>query len=305
MSSDIVAESAPPVRAAQAGTPARRMWRATYSQFEFKLGIVLLVVLVGAALIYPHITTLSVTKLSVRERFEPPVFLAGGTWAHPLGTDQLGRDLFLRSLVGLQNALAISVSAVILMFIVGAGIGLIAGYYGGWVDTVLMRITDAQLAVPVIILAITILTVRRPTPETVTLVLALSGWPGYARVTRSVTLSERQREYVRGAKILGASDLRIMLQMIAPNILPPIAFVAVLDIARMMIFEAILGFIGIGVQPPTPTFGNIIADGRKYLINAWWIATMPGAFLFASLLGINLVGAAIERARNRVLGGIV
>ena len=144
MSSDIVAESAPPVRIAQAGTPARRMWRATYSQFEFKLGIILLVVLVGAALIYPHITTLSVTKLSVRERFEPPVFLAGGTWAHPLGTDQLGRDLFLRSLVGLQNALAIAVSAVILMFIVGAGIGLIAGYYGGWVDTVLMRISAWQ-----------------------------------------------------------------------------------------------------------------------------------------------------------------
>ena len=199
----------------------------------------------------------------------------------------------------------IGVSAVVIMFAIGTTVGLIAGYYGGWVDTILMRITDAQLAVPLIILAITILTVHRPTPETVTLVLALSGWPVYARVTRSVTLSERHREYVRGAKILGASDARIIVQMIAPNVLPPIAFVAVLDIARMMIFEAILGFIGIGVQPPTPTFGNIIADGRKYLINAWWIATMPGAFLFASLLGINLIGASIERARNKVLGGTI
>lgn len=284
-------------------TTGRRMWRATYQQFEFKLGLFLLIILVGAALIYPHVTTLSATKMHIMQRFWPPAFLPGGHWTHLLGTDQLGRDLFLRSLIGLQNALLISVSAVVIMFVVGSIIGLIAGYYGGIVDTILMRITDAQLAVPVIILAITILTVHRPSPESVTLVLALSGWPAYARVTRSVTLAERQREYVRGAKILGATPLRIIVQMISPNVLPPIAFVAVLDIARMMIFEAILGFIGIGVQPPTPTFGNIIADGRQYLINAWWISTMPGAFLFTTLLGINLVGSSIERARNKVLEG--
>jgi peptide/nickel transport system permease protein len=302
---EAVADGPVPASPTRGDSPGRRLWRATSAQFEFKLGLLLLVLLVGAALLYPHLTDLSATKLAVRERFHPPVFLSGGSWVHPLGTDQLGRDLLLRSLIGLQNALLIGVSAVVIMFVLGAGIGLVAGYYGGWVDTVLMRLTDAQLAVPLIILAITVLTVHRPTPVSVTLVLALSGWPVYARVTRSVTLSERQREYVRGAKILGASDLRVILQMIAPNVLPPIAFVAVLDIARMMIFEAILGFIGIGVQPPTPTFGNIIADGRKYLINAWWIATMPGAFLFASLLGINLVGAAIERARNKVLGGTI
>ncbi len=286
-------------------SPNRRIWRATHAQSEFRVGLALLILLIGAALIYPHVTTLSATKIAVLDRFLPPVFLPGGTWLHPLGTDQLGRDLFLRSLIGLQNALLISVTAVVMMFVFGAVIGLVSGYYGGWVDTVLMRITDAQLAVPLIVLAITILTVRRPSVESVTLVLALSGWPAYARVTRSVTLSERQREYVRGAKILGASDLRIIFQMIAPNVLPPIAFVAVLDIARMMIFEAILGFIGIGVQPPTPTFGNIIADGQKYLINAWWVATMPGAFLFAALLGINLIGTSVEQARNKVLGGTI
>jgi len=180
-----------------------------------------------------------------------------------------------------------------------------SGYYGGWTDAILMRLTDAQLAIPLIVLAITFLTVRRPTPEAIVLVLALAGWPAYARVTRSVMLSERRREYVRGAKILGASDFRIIMQMIAPNILPPVVFVAVLDIARMMIFEAILGFIGIGVQPPTPTFGTIIADGRHYLINGWWIPTMPGLFLFTTLLGINLIGACVERARNNLLGGTI
>jgi peptide/nickel transport system permease protein len=295
--------AAVPVDKTAAVSPGRRIWRSVYGEPEFRVGLALLILLLGAALIYPHLTTLSATKIAVLDRFKPPVFLDGGTWLHPLGTDQLGRDLFLRSLIGLQNALLISVTAVIIMFVFGAVMGLFSGYYGGWVDTVLMRITDAQLAVPVIVLAITILTVQRPSVETVTLVLALSGWPAYARVTRSVTLSERQREYVRGAKILGASDLRIIFQLIAPNVLPPIAFVAVLDIARMMIFEAILGFIGIGVQPPTPTFGNIIADGQKYLINAWWVATMPGAFLFAALLGINLIGASVEQARNKVLGG--
>ena len=305
MASQAVVETTRPLPSPRGETPGRRVWRASYAQFEFKLGVFLLAVLIGTALIYPHMTKLSATRMHIMQRFWPPVFLPGGHWTHLLGTDQLGRDLFLRSLIGLQNALMISLSAVIIMFVVGAIVGLVAGFYGGIIDTVLMRITDAQLAIPVIILAITILTVHQPTPESVTLVLALSGWPSYARVTRSVTLAERQREYVRGAKILGASPLRIIVQMIAPNVLPPIAFVGVLDIARMMIFEAILGFIGIGVQPPTPTFGNIIADGRQYLINAWWISTMPGAFLFLTLLSINLVGAAIERARNKVLEGRV
>lgn len=284
---------------------SRRMWLATWSQTEAKIGLILFTVLVGTALIYPLLSDLDPTKLSVRERFLPPVFLDGGTWDHILGTDQLGRDLFVRSLVGLQNALMISLAVVILMFAFGSAVGLVAGYRGGWIDTILMRLTDAQLSIPLIILAIIILTVSRPTPFSVIVVLALAGWPVYARVTRSVTLAERQREYVRGAKILGASDGRIMWRLIAPNILPPIAFVAVLDIARMMIFESILGFIGIGIQPPTPTFGTIIADGRKYLINAWWIATMPGAFLFLTLLSINLMGSALERARNRLLRGTI
>ena len=292
------------IRRPRGASPNRRLWQITSRERQFQVGLVLLLLLVGTAVIYPHMTSMSVTQMAIKSRFLPPAFLHGGDWTHPLGTDQLGRDLFLRALVGLQNALMIGVSSVILMFAFGAIVGLISGYHAGWVDTVLMRVTDAQLAVPVIILAITILTVHRPTPESVTLVLALSGWPGYARVTRAVTLSERSREYVRGAKILGASNLRIIFQLIAPNVLPPIAFVAVLDIARMMIFEAILGFIGIGVQPPTPTFGNIIADGQKYLINAWWIATMPGAFLLLTLLSVNLIGTSIEQARNKVLGGV-
>ena len=272
---------------------------------SFKIGLGVFTLLVGAAIIWPELSPYDPMKISVRERFLPPIFLEGGTWAHIAGTDQLGRDLFVRSLVGLRNGLGIAAAAVAIMFVVGCALGVISGYWGRWVDIILMRITDAQLSIPVIVLAITILSVSRPNPFTVTAVLVLAGWPIYARVVRSIALAEREREYVRGAKILGASDLRIAALMISPNILPPIAFVAVLDIARMMIFEALFGFLGIGIQPPTPTFGNIIADGYKYLVNSWWIPTMPGVFLILTLISINLMGASLERARNKLFKGIV
>jgi len=303
MASDVDLIAAPD-RVARTETMTRRMVRLALSMPGFQVGLAILVVLVLAAIILPEVTSLSPTKMNVKDRFLPPFFLEGGSLEHILGTDQLGRDLFIRCLIGLRNGLGIAVTSVILMFAIGTSLGILSGYRGGWVDTVIMRLTDAQLAVPVVILAITILGVTRPNFFTVVAVLVLAGWPTYARVTRSVALAERQREYVRGARILGASDLRIMVVMIAPNILPPAAFVAVLDIARMMIFEALFGFIGIGIQPPTPTFGNIIADGAKYIVNYWWIPTMPGLFLMVALFSLNLMGAALERARNRIFAGI-
>jgi peptide/nickel transport system permease protein len=280
-----------------------RMLSTAWKKPGFKLGLFVFVLLLLMALILPALSDVSATKISVRERFLPPFLMEDANSAHLFGTDQLGRDLLLRSLVGLQNALLIGVLAVVGMFIFGAVIGIVSGYRGGLVDTILMRITDAQMSIPVVILAITILGVARPTPFSVIVVLVLAGWPTYARVARSVALSESKKEYVRAAKIIGASNLRIMARHIAPNILPPIAFIGVLDVARMMIFEAIFGFIGIGIQPPTPTFGNILADGTKYLINAWWITVIPGLFLFAALLSLNSIGNALEKARNDVFGG--
>lgn len=277
-----------------------RAWQTT----EFKIGFFIFFGIILLSFIGPSLLNVSPTQFNVSAKFTPPVGFEGGSWSHLFGTDQLGRDLFARSLIGLRNALMIGVVSVLGMFALGAAIGMIAGYVGGWVDLILMRITDAQMAIPVIILAITILGVSRPTPLTIICVLVLAGWPAYARSARSVMLSERRKEYVRAAKILGASNIRILLVHIAPNILPPIAFVAVLDVARMMVIEAILGFIGIGIQPPTPTFGTIIADGTKYLMNAWWITTIPGLLLAISLCGINLMGGSLERARNKLLQGV-
>jgi len=283
--------------------PTQRMFRLAWSRASFKVGFFVFLILLLAALAYPEVSGIDPTKMNYRTRLVPPIFFGEWTWTHPLGTDQLGRDVFVRCLVGLRYSVLIGVTTVILMFAVGCGLGLVSGFKGSWTDTVIMRLTDAQISIPMIILAISILGVSRPTVPAIILVLGLSGWPLYARVARSVTLSERSKEYVRGERVLGASDWRIMLLFVAPAVLPPIAFVAVLDIARMMIFESILGFLGLGVQPPTPTFGNIIADGRKYLINAWWIATMPGLFLLITLTSLNLMGSAMESARNQVLKG--
>jgi peptide/nickel transport system permease protein len=294
-----------PEAAQTAQSVNRRILGAAWRMKSFRIGLFIFVALLLASAIYPELSSMSATKMVVKDKFLPPLFIGDNwSWGHPLGTDQLGRDMLLRCLIGLRYSLMIGIITVVLIFIIGCGLGLFAGFKGKWWDTIIMRITDAQLSVPMIILAITILGVSRPTVETIIIVLALSGWPLYARVARSAAVTERGLEYVRGLRVLGAGDWRILLLFAAPNILPPIAFVAVLDVARMMIFEAILGFLGLGIQPPTPSFGSIIADARKYLINAWWIATSPGVFLAVALTSINLMGAALEKARNRIYGGL-
>ncbi len=294
-----------PAASARSASLSRRIWGRALRSNEFRVGAVLFVVLALATALYPAWSGIDPTRLNVRARLLAPPFLGEHwTWDHPLGTDQIGRDMLVRCLVGLRYSFLIGVATTAVMLAIGCTLGLVAGYFGGWVDTVIMRLTDAQLSIPMIILAIAVLGVSRPTIPAIILVLGLSGWPTYARVTRSVVLTERRRDYVRAAEVMGASHLAIMVRLLAPLVLPPIIFVSVLDVARMMIFESILGFIGLGVQPPTPTFGNTIADGRKYLLNAWWIATMPGAFLCLTLMSLNLMGASLERARNRVFGGI-
>ncbi|MDZ5453320.1 ABC transporter permease [Labrys sp. ZIDIC5] len=300
--STVTSDAAPSLERAQ--SISRRILASAWAMPSFRVGLFVFLALLLTSAIYPELSSISATKMVVKDKFIPPLFLGDKwTWLHPLGTDQLGRDMLLRCLIGLRYSLLIGIVTVALVFLIGCGLGLLAGFKGGWWDTVIMRITDAQLSIPMIILAITILGVTKPEVHTIIIVLALSGWPLYARVARSAAVTERGKEYVRGLRVLGAGDWRILLLYAAPNILPPIAFVAVLDVARMMIFEAILGFLGLGIQPPTPSFGSIISDSRKYLINAWWIATSPGVFLALALTSINLMGSALEKARNKIYGG--
>jgi peptide/nickel transport system permease protein len=303
MATDVIIQDLLPADTPQ--TLARRVWHQARISPWFWIGATITVLLITAAFIWPEISEISPTKINIRQRFLPPVFLEGGNWTHPLGTDQLGRDIFIRCLIGLKTSLQVAVYAVVFMFFIGCAVGLWSGFKSGWTDVVLMRLTDVQLSIPAIVLAIAILGVSRPSIPNIVLVLALAGWPVYARVARSIALNERRREFVRAARVSGASDLRIVLLLIAANVIPSLAFVAILDIARMMIFEAMLSFLGLGIQPPTPSFGTMIADGRKYMLNAWWISSIPGAFLFSVLLGLNLIGTAFERARERVYGGLV
>jgi peptide/nickel transport system permease protein len=282
----------------------RRIFDRAAATPGFRIGLGIFMLLVLAAALYPEISGIDPTKMDVRARLLPPLF-AGDNWsfAHPLGTDQIGRDMLVRSLVGLRYSFLIGIASVAVTLVIGCALGTIAGYFGGRTDTLIMRLTDAQLSIPMIILAIAVLGVSRPTIPAIVLVLGLSSWPVYARIMRSIVMTERQREYVRAAKLGGSTDIRIIVGLLLPLLLPPVIFTSVLDVARMMIFESTLGFLGLGVQPPTPTFGNIIADGRKYLLNAWWIATMPGIFLGLTLTSINLIGASLERARNTIHGG--
>lgn len=283
----------------------KRILMEAWHQRELKVAVAILLFILAGALFYPLLSDADAYAMDVMNRFVPPLGWEGGTLQHPLGTDQLGRDVLARSFIGLGYSLLIAVPAVLLMYCIGGLVGILAGVRGGYVDTLAMRLTDAQLAIPMILLAVTVLGVARPNVYLIVTVLALAGWPLYARVARSAAQSEKRREHIRAARVLGASELRIIFTCIAPAVLPPIAFVAVLDVARLMILEAILGFLGLGIQPPTPSFGNMIADGRKYLVNNWWIPTMPGIFLLVVLTSINMVGASLERARNRVFKGVL
>lgn len=302
LSASLSRNAAIPLPGNERGVTAR-IFAHAWSYTEMRVASAILLGLLLLTLFGPFLIDASAIKINVPDRFLPPIFMAGGEWPHFLGTDQLGRDLLLRSLIGLRNAFAIGIASVAGMFVLGAAIGVYSGYRGGWTDVVLMRLTDVQMSIPVVILGITILGMTRPTAVLIIAVFILSGWPIYARVLRSMTLAEREKEYVRAARILGASDLRIMVRHIAPSILPPVCFIAVLDVARMMILEAIFGFIGIGIQPPTPTFGTIIATGTQYLINAWWITVIPGIMLALALGSLNLMGGVLERARNQALRG--
>ena len=278
-----------------------QFWKLAVRNSGIVIGGLIFIAMVVASIIGPSLTHYDAYKMNIRDRLKPPVFMEKGTWEHPLGTDALGRDLLARVLGGLRVSLVIGFSTVIIIFVFGSALGMIAGYSGGIVDTIQMRITDAQLSLPLIVLAIAILGVTRPNLVSIILVLAISSWPIYARVTRGIVLGEAKKEYVRAAKIIGASGARIIMKYIAPGILPSVALVAILDIARMIIFEAILGFLGLSIQPPQPSFGNIIADGRKYLVNAWWIATMPGVVLSVLLISINMIGSGFEKVRKTLI----
>lgn len=259
------------------------------------VGLILIVVVLVLAIAAPVFALHDPQTQDIRNAMKPPAFIAGGAWTHPLGTDALGRDLWARILYGLRTSLVISFFAVALAVAIGMTVGIVAGYFGGFAESALMRLTDVQMAFPFIILAIAILSVTRPGPVVLVLVLSLSAWPIYARVIRSLVLVDNQADYVLVAKAMGASHGRIIRRYLLRNLLLSVVIMSTLDVATIIVLEALLGFIGLGIQPPTPSLGNIMADGRTYLpLGKWWITTLPGVAILITLLGLNLVGDALQ-----------
>jgi peptide/nickel transport system permease protein len=241
----------------------------------------------------PLLTESDPVRPSFGQRLKAPWGL-GGTSARPLGADNLGRDIYARLLYGGRISLVLATSAVVLATAVGVLVGLLAGYLGGRLDDLVMRVADVQLTFPVIMLAIAIVAVVGTSPVALVSVLALSGWVLHARTVRANVLTLRQLEYVEAARALGSSHARVVFRHVLPNTLAPILVIVSSQFATMVLLESGLSFLGMGVQPPNPSWGGMLAEGRDYLSNAWWLATVPGVAISLVVLGANLLGDGLR-----------
>jgi peptide/nickel transport system permease protein len=257
------------------------------------VGGAILLVVVLASVCASFLTPSDPVRPSFGQRLKAPWGL-GGTSARPLGADNLGRDIYARLLYGGRMSLVLATSAVALATGVGVLVGLLAGYLGGRLDDLVMRLADVQLTFPVIMLAIAIVAVVGTSPFALVGVLALSGWVLHARTVRANVLTIRHLEYVDAARALGASQLRIVFRHVLPNTLAPILVIVSSQFATMVLLESGLSFLGMGVQPPQPSWGGMLAEGRDYLSNAWWLATVPGIAISLVVLGANLLGDGLR-----------
>jgi peptide/nickel transport system permease protein len=220
--------------------------------------------------------------------------LQGPSWAHPMGTDPLGRDILSRAIYGARVSLTISLVATFVSIVLGALAGLVSGWFGGWIDNLLMRATDIFLAFPIFILLITVVAIYGSSIWLLILFLGLASWPQTARLARAEVLSLSKREFVLAARVSGAHDRRILFRHILPHLIPLLMVAATLQVAAVILVEAALSYFGLGVQPPTPSWGNMVADGRIYLATAWWITTFPGLLIVATVLVYNMLGDGLR-----------
>ncbi len=270
----------------------REAWRALTRRSGWLglLGATLLVVLVLLAIFGPWLDLPDPTRTNLRARMVAPTLSWMSLGAHPLGTDQLGRDILSRIVAGSRVTLMVAGAAVVLGGVLGTLLGLVSGYFRGWVDRILMRLVDIQLALPLMLLALMVVAALGPSLRNLVGVLALVSWVRYARIVRGQVLAVREREFVQSARAIGASHARIILRHILPNVLTPALVVATLELARVIVLEAGLSFLGLGIQPPDPSWGRMLADGRTYISSAWWIITFPGLALMLTVLAVNLLG---------------
>jgi peptide/nickel transport system permease protein len=268
--------------------PARRRLLVLKRVPVIPLAIIALIVL--TALLANVLTPYSPTDIALSERLRPPFWEQGGSLAHPLGTDPMGRDLLTRMIYGARVSLVVGFLGLFVGGGVGAALGMIAGYMGGRMDTFLMRVVDTTLAFPIILFAILLVVILGGSLVTVVIAVALVLWARYARVIRGEVLSLRERDFVAQARIAGCSSGRIILVHIFPNVLNTLVVLLSLQVGWVIIVEASLSFLGAGVPPPTPTWGSMIAEGRDYIASAWWVSFFPGLAILVTVLAFNLCG---------------
>jgi peptide/nickel transport system permease protein len=253
-----------------------------------------LLLIVASAVLAPWISPHDPLAVNIRHRLGPPAWMERGTIEHPLGTDQIGRDLLSRMIYGGRVSLVVGVSAVLLASTIGVLLGLSAGYFGGRIDWVIVAVINVMLTFPFVLLALAVIAVLGPSLFNMILVLGAAGWPIYARVVRAETMALREREFVLAGRALGMGHLRLIVRQIVPNLSSTIVVIATLQVPQLIILESFLSFLGFGIQPPTPAWGNMLGEGRVYMLNSWWIATFPGLAIFVTTLMINLMGNALR-----------
>jgi len=265
-----------------------RNWLAFRQNGLAMVGLSIVLGLVFVAIFAPYLAPYGPTAQALDMRLQPP------SSAHWLGTDELGRDILSRIIWGSRITLGIVLLVVVTVAPVGLAVGTLAGYFGGWVDAVLMRITDVFLAFPRLILALALVAALKPGIENAVLAIALTTWPPYARLARAETLVVRKADYIAAVQAQGASGLRIVLRHVAPMCVSSTIVRMTLDMAGIILTAAGLGFLGLGAQPPSPEWGAMISSGRRFLLDQWWVATMPGIAIFIVSLGFNLLGDGLR-----------
>jgi peptide/nickel transport system permease protein len=251
---------------------------------------IILAALVFAAIFAPYLAPHDPLEGDITRKSIPPVWMNRGTWEHPLGTDRFGRDVLSRIIYGSRISLAVSLIAIGVAGTMGTAVGLISGYRGGMTDAMLMRLTDIGLSLPTILIAVVLVAVSEPSFRNVILVIALLLWPRFARQVRGETLAIKEQEFVALAVVAGRSSAWIIRRHILPNIVPTLLVICTLQVGYVILLEGSLSFLGVGVPPPTPAWGLMIADGRGFLATAWWISLFPGLAMLFTVLAVNLLG---------------
>jgi peptide/nickel transport system permease protein len=277
----------------QTPTPGALLRRRIFGHQGLLIGSTVLLALILVAIFAPMLAPHDPYAQSLLARMEPPVFL-GGTWEHPLGTDHLGRDYLSRLIYGARVSLLIGFVAALISGLIGTAMGVAAGYFGGRVDTVVTFLINVRLAMPVVLVALAVVAILGGSLEVVIMVLGFLLWDRFAVVMRASTLQVRNREYVAAARAIGCSTTRIVLSEIMPNIANNLIVVVTLEMAHAILLEAALSFLGLGVQPPIPSWGLMVSEGKQMMLFEPWLVMIPGVVLFALVLAINLMGDGLR-----------